>query len=565
MAGWFRRILCPSPWTKVASLAGVLGLGTVLFLGHGDLLLAQNQQRDAAPRPLEQAERFGGTYRRPLENAPGTLDPARVNDIYARTISQQIFDGLVQYDESLGIKPAIAETWKSSRDGRTWTFSLRKGVKFHHGREVTAGDFVYSFSRLLDPKLKSAAAQFFIRIEGAREFSGGKAPTVRGLKALDRYTLQIRLTDASSPFVSLLAIGYAKVVPRELIESPGNNFDVHPVGTGPFKATDVERNKQVVLEANSEYFLGRPYLDRIEYKIFPGVADEEMFLQFEMMALEDSPVPAKTRPLLLQDNRFQFIRRPIMGIRFLAFNAAQHPLNDRRVREAINHAVDREWIAREIYQGKYSPAGGILPPGTYSYDPKLVAFRYDPAKSKRLLAEAGYPDGKGLASLAIWSAAKSEDAVAELEAIVRYLGAAGIRAEIHYNTDWPSFKRDVYAGKLPIFRYSWYGLTPDPENFLYRLFHSQSVDNFTRLHSPQVDSLLLRASAEPNQIRRVNNFREAEREILNEAPILLLGYYSYERVFQPYVQGIKVSPFGDPYIPMKDIWLDKKAEPHVRR
>ena len=206
-----------------------------------------------------------------------------------------------------------------------------------------------------------------------------------------------------------------------------------------------------------------------------------------------------------------------------------------------------------------------MPPGTYSYDPRLHAYPYNPEKARRLLAEAGYPNGKGLPTIPIWSAAKSEDAVAELEAIARFLAAVGIKAEIQYNTNWPSYKRDVYDGKLPIFRYSWYGLTPDPENFLYRLFHSQSVDNFTRLHNLTIDRLLLRAAAAPDPIKRVNLFREAERQILSEAPILLLGYYSYERVFQPYVKGIKVSAFGDPYIQMKDIWLERTAISDIRR
>ncbi len=529
------------------------------------VLFAANHQKGTAGASIEQQERFGGTYRRPLENAPGTLDPARINDIFARTIAQQIYDGLLQYDESLGIRPAIAQSWKSSRDGKTWTFPLRERVKFHHGREVTAQDFVYSFTRLLDPKLKSAAAQFFLRIEGAKEFAEGRVKTVKGLQALDRYTLRITLTEASSPFISLLAIGYAKVIPQEVLERLGDAFDLQPVGTGPFKAVKVDRNKEVILEANLEYFGGRPYLDRIEYKIFPGEAKEEMFLQFEKGELEDSPVLTKILPSVIKNDRYQFVRRPIMGIRFLGFNTTWKPLSDPKVRQAINYAVDRDWIAREIYQERYNPAGGILPPGTYSYDPKLHAYPYDPEKARRLLAEAGYPDGKGLPAITIWSAAKSEDAVAELEAIARLLTAVGIRVEVQYNTNWPGYKRDVYDGKLPVFRYSWYGMTPDPENFLYRLFHSQSVDNFTHLHNPAIDGLLLRAAAEPDPIRRVNLFREAERQILAEAPILLLGYYSYERVFQSYVKGIKVSAFGDPYIPMKDIWLDKTAMADLRR
>ncbi|MFQ5814356.1 MAG: ABC transporter substrate-binding protein [Anaerolineae bacterium] len=548
---------------RLAALPFLLFLFAIL-LGAVKFHRAEIHRQTAEAASAEQRGRFGGTYRRSLANAPGTLDPARINDIYARTIAQQIYDGLVQYDESLGIRPAIARSWKSSRDGRIWTFFLRKGVKFHNGREVTAQDFVYSFSRLLDPKLQSAAAQFFLRIEGAREFAEGRAKTVRGLQALDRYTLQIRLSDASSPFVPLLAIGYAKVVPKEAIESRTQPFDLQPVGTGPFKLVHRDGNNLIVLEANPDYFGGRPYLHRIEYKIFPAEVHEEVFLRFERGELEDSPVPAKVRSSLLKNTRYQFVRRPIMGIRFLAFNTSQKPLNDLRLRRAMNYAVDREWIAKEIYQGKYNPAGSILPPGTYSYDPNLLPYPYDPEKARRMLAQAGYPNGKGLPLLTIWSSVKYKEATEELKAITRYLAAVGIKAEIRYNTKWPDFKRNVYAGKLPIFRYSWYGLTPDPENFLYRLFHSQSVDNFTRFHNSRIDNLLLKAASEPDPIKGVNLYRQVEREILAEAPILLMGYYSYERLFQPYVKGIKVSPFGDPYIPMKDIWLEKKANSNAR-
>src|SRR5437867_13175748 len=138
-------------------------------------------------------DRSGGVYRRPLDHDPGTLDPARVSDIYSLSVSRQIFDGLVQFSETLAITPAIAQFWYASRDGLTWTFTLRKGVKFHHGREVTAEDVVYSLTRLLDPRTRSGAADLFSNVMGAREFREGRAKTVAGLAAKDRYTVQIVL------------------------------------------------------------------------------------------------------------------------------------------------------------------------------------------------------------------------------------------------------------------------------------------------------------------------------------------------------------------------------------
>lgn len=467
-----------------------------------------------APVEAKPEERYGGVYRRPLGNDPSTLDPARINDIHGRTIAQQIYDGLVEFDESLAIKPAIASSWKSSRDGLIWTFYLRKGVKFHHGREVTAEDFVYSFARIIDPKTKSGAAGLFSKIKGAKEFVEGKAKQVEGLKALDRYTLQIVLTESSAPFVATLAIGHAKVVPKEVAEDLKEEFGLRPIGTGPFK--------------------------------------------FEKRELEDSPIPAGERSRLLKDKHYQVVRRPILGIRFLGLNTALPPLDNPKVRQALNYAIDKRRIAKEIYNDRYPPGTGILPPGTYGYDPKLKAYPYNPEKARKLLAEAGYPRGKGLPPFHLWSAAKYDDAVQELEAIARYLAAIGVKLEIHYNTNWPDFKSKVYDGRFQMFRYSWYADTPDPASFLHLLFHSRGPHNLARLKNPVVDNLLQKAEAELDYLKRVQLYREVEKKILEQAPIIVLGYYSYERLFQSYVKGIRVSALGDRYIPMRSIWLDPK-------
>src|SRR4029079_4736339 len=223
----------------------------------------------AVPAMAQERAREAGVYRRPLGGDPATLDPPRITDIYGRSVAEQIFDGLVTFDQTLPIVTALAPHWRAPRDGLTWTFTLRKGVKFHHGREVTADDVVFSFTRILDPRLKSSAADAFTPIKGAREFREGRAKTVTGLLALDTGTVQITLTDASTPFVSVLALGHAKIVPREIVEERGDGFGQQPIGTGPFRLTQWERGRSIVLTANPGYFDGAPRLRRLVYRIFP--------------------------------------------------------------------------------------------------------------------------------------------------------------------------------------------------------------------------------------------------------------------------------------------------------
>jgi oligopeptide transport system substrate-binding protein len=511
---------------------------------------AQDKGQAATPR-------YGGTYRRPLVNNPSTLDPALISDIYGFTVAQQIFDGLVQYDGSLTIIPAIAESWKATRDGLSWTFHLRKGVKFHNGREVTADDVIYSFTRILDPKVKSKAAENFTKLKGAKEFIEGRARTVQGLRAVDRYTLQIELAETSAPFVASLAIGYAKIVPREVVEELGSEFGSRPVGTGPFKFVHWKKDEEIVLEANQDYYAGRPFLDRLAYKVYPGAPWDKIFASFEKGGLEDTVIPGAELERVQENRRYQFVRRPMLGVRFFGFQTMQGPLNNRFVRQAINYAVDREANARDINKNRYKPGQGFLPPGTYGYDPQFRPYSFDPQRARALLVKAGYPGGKGLPVLQFWSSVKSPDIELEHEAIKRYLADVGIRVEFHYHTNWPEFKAMVQGGKLPIFRWGWFADLPEPDNFLYNLFHSRGPTNITSYHNPEVDRLLDRARAEQEYMKRVDLYREVERLIMEDAPIIPLSYYSYERLFQPYVQSIEVSALGDPYIPMRKIWLAK--------
>ncbi len=497
-----------------------------------------------------------GTYRRPLGNDPGTLDPARIGDIYGRSVAQQIFDGLVQFDHTLAIAPSLAKFWTASRDGLTWTFTLKKGIKFHHGREMTADDVVYSLTRLLDLRVKSGAADLFATIRGAQEFRSGRARQVSGLGVVDRYTVQIVLTEALAPFVSVLAIGHAKIVPRDVVEQAGDAFGTQPVGTGPFQFVRWDRGREIVLSANPDYFDGRPRLSRVVYRIFPGEQSDAMYEEFKRGRLDDTPLPNRDYRRIAADPTHVHVKRPTISLRFYGFNTRVKPFDDPHVRQALIHALDRNSIIEDAFLGRYTLARGILPPGSLGFNPKLAGYAYDPRRARELLARAGYPGGRGLGPVAIWSSVKHEGILHEHELMARQLLAVGVKADFHYLTEWPSFFKQVLDGKFPMFVLAWFADVPDPENFLSKLFHSESARNFTRYSNAAVDQLLNRARGERDLERRVELYRRAEQMILDDAPIVPIWHYTYERLFQPYVRSIEVNGLGDPYIPLRKLWLD---------
>ena len=545
------------PPCKLALLLGLAAAGAVVL---ALLVAGPSAFHPGAQISAQEPEGvvFSGTYRRPLGNDPETLDPARISDTYGRSVSQQIFDGLVQYDQSLTIKPALAHFWRATRDGLTWTFELRKGVKFHHGRELTADDVVYSFTRILDPKTRSNANEAFLNIRGAREFRDGRARNVSGLAALDRYTVQVSLTQAHQSFASVVAIGHAKIVPRDLVEAQGSAFGARPVGTGPFRFIRWDRGQEIVLGPNAEYYDGPPRLGQLVYRIFPGEQHEAMYDEFQKGNLEDAPVPprADRRALAADANRI-YVKRSMISVRFYGFNTRTRPFDDRRVRQAIVLAINREAIIDGVYFGQNTFARGILPRGMIGYNPRLQGYPYDPQQARELLAAAGYPGGRGMPPVVIWSAARRGDIVREHEQIRKALAAVGITAEVKYQTDWVAYVKLLEEGRLPIFLYAWYADVPDPDDFLAKLFHSRGPRNFFRYANPVVDELLASARNAIDVNQRIDLYRRAEQTILSDAPLIPFFHHTYERLFQPYVRSVEVNGLGDPYIPLRKIWLDR--------
>jgi len=520
------------------------------------LVISCQQEPTGEHKKVTPEPRRRGIYRAALPWSPRTLDPAFSTDIYSVTLIQQMFDGLVQFDQNLNVVPALATSWKVSSDGLLYSFTLRSDASFHNGRHITAEDFVYSFTRILDPKEESSALSFFERVRGAVAYRNGESNEVVGLRALDARTLEISINKPFAPFLSILAMISSKVVPREEVERWGKDFGYHPVGTGPFRLESWEGN-QIVLGANQNYHEGRPNLDRVVYTIYAGAQYDKIYEDFLLGRLEEAAVFGANREKLASTTAYQFYRKPSLSLQFYGMNCLSTALKAKEVRQALNYAIDKERIVREVYKDQFLSATTILPPGMPSYIPENAAYDYDPDKAKSLLNKAGYGASGEKLSLTVLSASKSSAAQKELALIAKDLAAVGVKLQIQYETDWPTFEAALSEDSLQMYRYAWIADIPDPDNFLNILFGSKSSYNFMQYKNPKVDRLLSQALIETEILRRVELYREAERIILADAPMIPWIYLTFESLFQPRVKGLEISALGRPYIPLKKIWLDE--------
>jgi oligopeptide transport system substrate-binding protein len=535
------------------------------------LAISACSEQNETKRPREVSSRatqgpaIGGTYRRPLADDPSSLDPARIVDTYGVAVANQIFDSLVAFDSHLNVVPALAQSWSASRDGLVWTFHLRKGVQFHNGREMSAEDVVYSLSRLLDPAVGSRNSPLLDNVKGAAEFRVGTSRVLEGIKAIDRYSVEVSLSEPFVPFISILGMAHTSIVPRDEVERLGSDFGMAPVGTGPFRFVRWVRGQEILLETNKHYFGGQPALDRVRFVIFPGHTQSDMLKAFEQGELEESPLTPDRRKEFLEAATYKVIRKPTLTIRLLGFNLERPPFQKRETRQAFNYAIDKIRLNQEVQGGRYVVARGILPPGMPGYSPEVQGYDYDPARAKTLLAEAGHPGGKNLTPVTLSTTAKSDDARAEDRIIQYYLAALGVQVDVQLSTDWPTFRSALEQGDVQLFRIVWYADYPDPDNFLYPLFHSAGQRNYYRYRNPVVDKLLDDARRETDDLRRADLYRQAEQLILQDAPAVMWLHYTYESVFQPYVEGVVVSALGEAYVSLRKVWLKQTGKTSTRK
>jgi ABC-type transport system substrate-binding protein len=491
---------------------------------------------------LRNDDRPQGVLRLRLNGNPTTLDPALISDVQGGGIAAKLFNGLVRFDENLEVAPDLARSWTVSDDGRTYTFRLRRDARFSNGRPITASDFQYSFERVLTPATKAPLTWVLDKIEGADAFLAGKAAHITGVRVPDEHTLVVAIERPFAPFISLLAMTAAYVVPREEVGRLGPAFGVRPVGSGPYILSEWKHGQSLTLSANKDYFEGRPRLNGIHYRIIPE--DLTAVLEFETGRLDVLQLPSSeyrrytTDPLL----RSRVIGRPGLNTYYLGLNCARPPFDDVRVRRAVNMAIDRRRILDTLMEKRGLPADGPVPPELWkcaAWQPAAEGRRYDPDKARALIHEAG-ADG---AIVTIYISAEQE-VIDIVEVLADYLRKSGLQPEI-VQRDWSAFKQAVDNGESNAFWLSWWADYPDPENFLYPLFHSASIGsagNRSRCVDPELDRILDAARGVSNTRERCRLYRKAEARIVENAPWVFMWHKAEYFAVQPWVAGFKTYP-----------------------
>ena len=468
-----------------------------------------------------------------------TLDPAFSKDQSIIWPCRQLYNGLVQLDTGMRVQPCIAKRWEVSPDGLHYTFILRDDVRFHNGRRVVADDFVYSFNRIIDPSVASP---------GAWIFSG-----VESFKAPDDSTFTVTLREPFAPFLSQLAMVYCSVVPREVVEQYGKEYRSHPCGTGPFKFQYWKEGVKLVLRKNTDYFerdengSPLPYLDAVAVTFI--VDKQTVFLEFVkgnldfMNSLDASykdellTLDGQLRPKYAE--RIDMESTPFLNTEYLGFNMemTDGPLKDKRVRQAINYGFDRRKMMRYLRNNIGMPGTeGFVPPSLQSAD--VSGYEYDPEKARLLLAQAGYPGGKGLPRLKLSTTSSYLDLCKYIQ---QQLGLLGIDVDVDVNP--PAALREQMAqGKSAWFRGSWIADYPDAENYL-SLFYSPNRapvgPNYTRFSSREYDRLYTEARRCTDVDRRAMLYHRMDSIVMEQAPVLVLYYDQILHFTHKNVHGLR--------------------------
>ncbi len=473
-----------------------------------------------------------------LNADPTTLDPAYIVDVAGGAIAAKLFNGLVRLDADLRLVPDIAERWEVLDNARTYVFHLREDVLFTNGRAVTAEDFRYTFERVLSPKGRSPNTWVLDKILGAKAYGQGKAERINGIEVAGPHTLRIRLERPFSPFLQLLTMTAAYVVPREEVERMGSDFAVHPVGTGPFVLKVWRHNTELLLLGNPGYYSGKPPMGGIRYRIIPE--DLTAVTEFELSNIDVIGVPAHEYPRIRASEKWKGLLASSQGINtyYLGFNCARPPFDNPDLRRAVAAAVDRETILRTFYEGRGRLAAGPVPDILRHWQAPVLPV-YDPVRAREtVLRTAGRPP-------VINFFVNADQEVVDIAEIIQwYLGKAGFEVRIR-QLEWSAYKAAINNGEADMFWLSWWADYPDPENFLFPLFHSSNhgaAGNRSRYTNKEVDRLI-EAGQRSAGIRERNGFyMRAEHIIASEAPWVFMWHKTDFTLRQPTLKNYRMYP-----------------------
>ncbi|OQY68934.1 MAG: hypothetical protein B6D46_02210 [Polyangiaceae bacterium UTPRO1] len=483
-----------------------------------------------------------------------TLDPALGYDSRSWMYEQHLFETLVTYDDESRLVPQLAAGWSISDDGRSYRFTLQAGVTFSDGTRLTAADAVGSLERVLDPKTRSQGAEYYRGIRGAADYAAGRSEHVTGLAAPDATTLTVALDEADPLFLHKMALLFAAVVPADYARRLGDDFTDHPIGSGPFVLREWRRGERLVLARNPRYRRNdRPFLDGIVEQ--SGVDSELAWLQFLSGEIDVAGIPSADFPSIRRAAAAERPGRLISGValvtNYLGFNCAMPPFDDRRVRQALNYAVDKDDVIA-LLSGRGVVATSFVPPGMPGYTSATRGYPYDPERARALLREAGL--GAGFAT-ELWT--QSSDLDLKIGQKVQHdLAAVGVTMTMK-QLAWSSFLEAIrQPRRVPLFDLAWSADFPDPSNFLDVLFQSGRSDanNHTFYANPTFDRLLARARPLTDPAARNRAYAKAERLLVDDAPVLLLYHPITYVMLQRRVHGYALHPL----LPARftDVWLD---------
>jgi oligopeptide transport system substrate-binding protein len=479
------------------------------------------------------------------DTGPITLDPAISTDISSHTYIMQIFSGLVRLDEELKVVPDIAASWEKNSDGTVYTFHLRKGVKFHNGKEVKATDFKYSWERACDPTTGSqTAATYLGDIVGVKDKLAGKAEAISGVEVVDEYTLRVTIDAPKAYFLSKLAYPTSFVVDKTNVES-GSSWWRQPVGTGPFKLKEWKPGQQLVLERNEDYYGRRARLRQVIFYLLAG----SPMAMYEKNQIDVVPVftsyidqvSDETNPV-----HRQLVMSRELSLYYVGFNTAKPPFDDVNVRRAFCHAVDKRRIVASVLRNMATEARGILPPGMPGCNEALQGLGYDVEKARELLATSKYGDASNLPPITITIPGYGNNIPEYLGAIIQqWRENLGVEVSVR-QLETEHFIYNLKREKDDMFTLGWIADYPDPHNFLDTLFHTGSENNAFEYSNPDLDALLDRAAVEQHESARLAMYQEAEQMVVAEAPCLPLWFGVNYVLVKPYVKGYSISPLGVP-------------------
>lgn len=478
--------------------------------------------------------------------ADADLDPPAENSgSPAIQVISMVFGGLVRLDQNLQVVPDDARAYTLSPDGRTYTFTLRKGLKFADGTPVTAVDFAYSLNRAFSPKFANGNTNYYLsHIVGGPAVTQGKVKTIAGVKVTNASTLQITTDMPTAPFLDQLAFSASYVVPKHLIDKYGKSWTEHAIGTGPFFVKRWQHGKEIDLAPNPYYWRGKPKLKLVRILFFRNPDTAYTLYRTGGLDVTGTQLPpvnqlarARTQP--------GFQQMAQLATTYLTPNERKSPFNSVHVRRAFSFAINRPVLVNKLLGGQFSPAHTILPPGIPGYNAATKGESFDPAQAKQELAAAGYPNGRDFPGVTLnfdnGDSGQHDSAEVLTHFWKRYLN---VNVQLS-GLDHGAYNILLTARNYQLAFISWGADYPDPQNFLSLQLQTGNGNNSGSFSDPTFDTLTKRADTlVGNNARRYRLYRQAEGIALQKAAWIVLYHPKSGTTINPRVHGLLVNGGG---------------------